>query len=203
MKSRAFSLSALCLALLLCLVSSAQAFFDPNVGSWAKRDPIGEDGGANVFCFVNNTPVNQIDRMGLDVWVVRSKNWPGHEWVIGQNADGTYWDSDFGPASGGWAICGKGKVNFGGKSGFDPNNLGDDLYLVSHIVTSPAIDKKVRDLAEKQSKDEKQPNYDLCSSNCRTFTSEIAVFTRYLKTKELIEKQKQQQLTKNLAAGIY
>jgi hypothetical protein len=45
-------------------------------GRWPSRDPIGEEGGVNLYCFVENAPLRHVDRLGLaivrdcfyDVW---------------------------------------------------------------------------------------------------------------------------------------
>ena len=39
--------------------------YDPNMGRWLSRDPIGEEGGANLYGFVNNSPVKSFDVLGL------------------------------------------------------------------------------------------------------------------------------------------
>ena len=51
--------------LLLCLVSTSQAFFDPNIGRWASRDPIEEEGGMHVYPVLGNNAVNLCDYLGL------------------------------------------------------------------------------------------------------------------------------------------
>ncbi|MCH6258960.1 RHS repeat-associated core domain-containing protein [Puniceicoccaceae bacterium K14] len=40
-------------------------YYDPKLGRFGKRDPIGEQGGLNLYRFVNNNPVNSIDIHGL------------------------------------------------------------------------------------------------------------------------------------------
>jgi RHS repeat-associated protein len=41
-------------------------FYDPSLGHWPNRDPIGEQGGKNLlYRFVRNRPVNAIDARGL------------------------------------------------------------------------------------------------------------------------------------------
>ena len=45
-------------------------------GRWPNRDPLGERGGLNLYGFIGNNPVNQIDELGLMKWsdVVAKKN---------------------------------------------------------------------------------------------------------------------------------
>jgi RHS repeat-associated protein len=43
-------------------------FYDPGAGRWLNRDPIGEQGGLNLYGMVGNDGVNLIDYLGLD-WI--------------------------------------------------------------------------------------------------------------------------------------
>jgi hypothetical protein len=53
--------------LLVWLLSSiASAHYDPTLGRWFKRDPITEDGGVNLYGFVENEVIGRIDMLGLD-----------------------------------------------------------------------------------------------------------------------------------------
>ena len=47
------------------LAQTTQAHYDPNIGRWISRDPIGEEGGPNMYAFVDNRPTGAIDRFGL------------------------------------------------------------------------------------------------------------------------------------------
>ena len=40
-------------------------YYRASTGTWISRDPIGEKGGMNVYDFVNNVPVMQVDPIGL------------------------------------------------------------------------------------------------------------------------------------------
>jgi len=46
-------------------------FYVPSLGRWLTRDPIGEEGGINLYGFVNNDPMNWIDPDGeFPLWVI-------------------------------------------------------------------------------------------------------------------------------------
>jgi uncharacterized protein RhaS with RHS repeats len=66
------SKSLMVLVALLFVVLQAQATlfwarpYDPHLQRWIQRDPIGEQGGQNLYGFVQNDPVNELDPLGLD-----------------------------------------------------------------------------------------------------------------------------------------
>ena len=39
--------------------------YNANLGRWINRDPVGEDGGINLYAYVNNEPINERDPLGL------------------------------------------------------------------------------------------------------------------------------------------
>jgi len=61
--TRAKLLTALCL--LLFSAAGAWAIYSPQTGRWLSRDPIGEDGGANVTSVSGNDLVQRVDPLGL------------------------------------------------------------------------------------------------------------------------------------------
>jgi RHS repeat-associated protein len=40
-------------------------YYSPNLGRWINRDPIEEQGGINLYLFVSNDPINEIDFLGV------------------------------------------------------------------------------------------------------------------------------------------
>jgi RHS repeat-associated protein len=40
-------------------------YYDSDLGRWLNRDPIEEEGGLNLYGFVENNPVNFVDALGL------------------------------------------------------------------------------------------------------------------------------------------
>jgi hypothetical protein len=42
-----------------------QAFYNPVTGRWLNRDPVEEKGGRNPMAFVDNSPLNRYDYLGL------------------------------------------------------------------------------------------------------------------------------------------
>ncbi len=55
----------LAVIILSSCITPVLAFYHPEQGRWINRDPIEEQGGNNVCGFVNNTPNNTYDILGL------------------------------------------------------------------------------------------------------------------------------------------
>jgi RHS repeat-associated protein len=47
------------------LVYYGYRYYNPTGGRWLSRDPIGEDGGMNLYCMTANNPINHFDQFGL------------------------------------------------------------------------------------------------------------------------------------------
>jgi len=75
--------------------------YDPDLGRWFSRDPIGERGGINIYRYAAATPISAVDRNGLDVIVlfasqaVNTFGFPqGHiATLVGSNESGWYYHS--------------------------------------------------------------------------------------------------------------
>lgn len=47
-------------------------YYCPKIGRWMSRDPIGEEGGANLYQFCGNSPVNCFDPLGMKIMVLKN-----------------------------------------------------------------------------------------------------------------------------------
>lgn len=145
----AHSKATLLLLLSSVLTLNSHAFYHPEQGRWINRDPIEEQGGANLFAICKNDTVNQVDYLGLFDIYTHSGGWVGHVGIAddqGVNYDygryrGTYLGVSWLPLSSGPNILVKGR------------GLGSHSYKVFHFNVCPSLDKKIRDaLANRFSK---------------------------------------------------
>lgn len=47
------------------LIYYGYRYYNPQTGRWTSKDPVGEEGGTNLYGFVNNDPANKIDQLGM------------------------------------------------------------------------------------------------------------------------------------------
>ncbi len=60
------------------LVYYGYRYYQPSTGRWLSRDPLGEEGGINLYAFCGNDPMNKCDPLGLQMTMgVRNINIPG------------------------------------------------------------------------------------------------------------------------------
>ena len=64
------------------LVSYEYRYYDPVLGRWPSRDPIGEIGGVNLYGFVGNSPIFRTDLDGRQFQYAdqRPAAWLPHDW---------------------------------------------------------------------------------------------------------------------------
>jgi RHS repeat-associated protein len=78
-------------------------FYDPVTGRWPSRDPIEEDGGINLYGFVENDGVNQWELLGLQVsdgpladlgseYKINRSVYEEHQWHHTRQGVRVYWD---------------------------------------------------------------------------------------------------------------
>ena len=67
MKTRLnLTMIAIIVLALLGSLHTACAYYDPGIQRWLNRDPVGEEGGWNLYGYVANSPIETNDSMGLD-----------------------------------------------------------------------------------------------------------------------------------------
>jgi len=131
-------------------------WYDPSIGRFLQRDPIGILGGFNCYAYLAANPTNGVDPDGLDRWV----SWGMHTYIIVWDPVTKSWKRiDFVPAPG-VTLWGPGTVLVGaapGPSGTRiPSSASDDAALLDFA----------RDLRDYYSW-----NYNILFFNCIHFTN--------------------------------
>jgi|GEM_PF-3220560 len=70
------------------LVYLRNRYYQPSTGRFLQRDPIGYEGGLNLYAFCNGDPVNKNDPSGLD-GDLKVHSRPGHSWLEYTYTSGT------------------------------------------------------------------------------------------------------------------
>lgn len=68
MKTKRLAFTVLTLCMWSIFPNHAFAFYNPQTGHWLTRDPIGENGGQNLFSLAHNHPVSGTDSRGLALY---------------------------------------------------------------------------------------------------------------------------------------
>jgi RHS repeat-associated protein len=91
--------------------------YDPNLGRWLSRDPLGEYAGIDVYGYVLNDPVNGSDPFGLWQITISGGDFFGGSITFGNNG-GSGW------FNGQWNLGAYVGLGEGLSFNFDPNNSG-------------------------------------------------------------------------------
>ena len=120
-------------------------FYNPETGRWINRDPIGEDGGYNLYGFAGNDLVGAIDFLGLFVLYVHREGW-GHVGII--TDEGTTYD--YGRYHGTYRrrpFSVKGP-NILRRSFDTPSNTQNRTHTFYNFDVCPNLDRRIRKILE-------------------------------------------------------
>ena len=95
--------------------------YDPMTGRWLSSDPIGEEGGMNLYGYVEGDPINAVDPQGLDL-ILLSKN------VSGDEASDYIFSSQL-----------VNQRNIGGNNTFDAHGHGNRAGVYDDRLAIPAV----------------------------------------------------------------
>jgi RHS repeat-associated protein len=152
--------------------------YDPDLGRWLNRDPIGENGGLNLYSYVANEPLSAVDPIGEDVIVLfatKAVCGQGHvATLIGDNNSGWYYHSRTGYDRWPW-LHGPGTfvrdwfatlADFKKRTGY--SSQYDEAY---HIKTDPDRDRAMIEYADEHY-NERYHSITPPSNNCADLTEE-------------------------------
>jgi len=153
-------------------------YYDPEVGRFISKDPIGFLGGLNVFTYVENDPIDLIDPLGLDYWVegaVEGEAGLGfHQSICVGKRNGARMCISFGrmPGQGDCYFKCKGHI-------YQDKSAPGDIYQNYYRVTSNETDIKIRKHFASLLGTEGRWDV-LLGQNCRSFSQDM--FSYLLKT---------------------
>ena len=117
------------------LIYYGYRYYDPRQGRFINRDPIGEEGGINLYGFVGNSPVNAIDYLGLSCGSRPTRPYIG----IFARRDGDEkdrydkelerWEEDYQK----WLECRRDERIRGEPGWWGPSGDGSDIYVLNRF----------------------------------------------------------------------
>jgi hypothetical protein len=162
----------------LAFAQSSSAFYDANLGRWINCDPIGEEGGVNLYTFVLNDSVNLVDYYGLECGATfrRYPGGGGHQWISeGGNNTGFY-------PPGQWIDENQYAGAAGRPDPNDPNNYYEwdtkrknNGNLPDGTPCSAATCQQIQDCIKEKAKNVPgTPKFNPLFNNCRIQSKDVA-----------------------------
>jgi RHS repeat-associated protein len=143
--------------------------YDPRLGRWISRDPLGERGGVNLYDYVRNNPTRWIDPLGEDIWV-GSRGL--HQNINVGDPNGNYSSYSFGIDTDNYSnFSALNPFNESGEvySDYPPNAIDDSMYL----NTTPQEDAEANSILSAMANSGEHIPYRLSNSTCRSFSQSM------------------------------
>jgi hypothetical protein len=136
---------------------------------WLNRDPIQEMGGINLYQFLRNNPVDFLDSLGLDLYII-----PGiHPIIIGDAPVGCYTIAYGIPEGVLYLPWNPGSYSYEPYPLNTPEHIANAhqraLCECKRLRTCSPVDAQLAELAKSLGSANPVPDYSFFSNNCRHF----------------------------------
>ena len=146
--------------------------YDAETGRWTAKDPIGFNGGStNLYNYVLADPINNVDYLGLEVYLITAFGVPGHSIIAFTNEYGqvTTYQKD-----------GEGKIWRHQFNDLDSAIEGENRFWTDANFSAMKIDginaeneSKMQCASEKRASNPDNEPFGLLNYNCSTFVSDV------------------------------
>jgi RHS repeat-associated protein len=149
------------------LIHVGERWYQPGIGRFIQRDPIGIAGGQDCYAYAGSEPTGSIDDGGRTRWCVNSGTF-AHHYVIVENHDPAtrnrfpYWEIHYGPAGGKKKPWGPGAVTI------NPSGVTAGVCIASISAQDNELIRWARD------RQKNPPYYNVLFCNCQGFAAEAS-----------------------------